>query len=371
MAHLTGVKGLDQPPPVQDMIQVIGPAEHLVFILLDGLGMNVIRRLPAASFLVAHLKTHIRATCPSTTASALTSVATAEWPIHHAVTGWFTHLPEFGLTATMLPFTERFSQQPLAQRGLNAQSVLPVPAYYPRMTCRSLTLLPNPIVNTTYATYSRGYTPGAGYSTVADAVDQMIAHILGAGDEPTYTHLYVPDIDTLCHKRGIDHASVVELVMQIDLEMARLADAVARRARIVISADHGLIDVPLANHYPIYDDDPILPLLTAPPSGDGRLPLFHVREGRQQEFTDMFNHRFSERMVLLSIEEAERMHLFGPGPLSPIARRRFGSFAGIALGPATLLYHPPTPPAKVTREPYLAQHAGLSPEEMDIPLIIA
>ncbi|MGE5610790.1 MAG: alkaline phosphatase family protein, partial [Bacillota bacterium] len=105
LGTLSGAKGLDEYAATRSLMELIGPAEHYLFILLDGLGMNLLRQLPGDWFLAKHLKTQIQSSCPSTTASALTSVATGQWPAQHAITGWFTHLPEFGLTATILPFT--------------------------------------------------------------------------------------------------------------------------------------------------------------------------------------------------------------------------------------------------------------------------
>jgi hypothetical protein len=370
LGTLSGAKGLDEYAATQSLMELIGPAEHYVFVVLDGLGMNILRQLSADSFLATHLRTRIQSSCPSTTASALTSVATGQWPAQHAVTGWFTHLPEFGLTATILPFTERYTQKSLTERGLTAQSVMPVPAFYAEMSHRSLTLLPRPIVDTAYATYSRGYTPGLGYTSVSQAVD-AIADFLKHQNGPTHVHLYVPDIDTACHKRGVGDPYVYSLIQQIDAQLTRLAGMVPKSTRIVVTADHGLIDVPLSNHLPIFPGDPLLELLEAPPSGDARMPLFHVRPTARQAFVDLFQQRYAHSFTLLSIEEAEELELFGPKPWAPVARRRFGDFVGVAVRPATLLYHPPVLPTGATRQTYLAQHAGLSPDEMYIPLILA
>src|SRR5688572_33103241 len=148
LATLTGVTDLDAAPSTQHLINLIKPADHLIFILLDGLGMNIIRRLPKGSFLASHLVQEIHATCPSTTACALTSVATAQYPNRHGVTGWFTHLPEHHVTAMTLPFAERFSGKPLAERGIRPEHVLPCPSILPRMTRNTLTLSPSYIANT-------------------------------------------------------------------------------------------------------------------------------------------------------------------------------------------------------------------------------
>src|SRR3954451_19604593 len=124
IATLTGAAGFRASPRVAEAMDFIGDAQHIVFVLIDGLGFDNVRNLPRDSFIQTHLRGQITAGCPSTTACALTSIATAEYPNQHGVTGWFTYLPEFELTATVLPFHERFSHAPLVARGISVQQVL-------------------------------------------------------------------------------------------------------------------------------------------------------------------------------------------------------------------------------------------------------
>jgi hypothetical protein len=367
LATVSGVEDFPRSDPVDELIKVIGPTEHVVFVLLDGLGMNIVRRLPEDSFLRQNLKGELNATCPSTTACALTSVATAAYPNRHCVTGWFTHLPEFGITAMILPFAERFSNQPLIKRGIRPEDVLPLTPVCAKMKREALTLVPAYIANTTYNVYSRGGTEGMGYESLTDGISKVIQHVMGA-EGPTYTHLYLHDIDTLCHHVGINHDTVVPLVMGIDSELERLGTALAGRARIVVTADHGLIDVPKPDQALLLPGEAMLELLVVPPSGDARMPIFHVKEGMREAFAALFRERYGDRMVLVDVDDAERMELFGPGAMSPVARRRFGDFIAIPFKPATLAFHPAHKPVT---DLYLAVHAGLSVEEMTVPLCVA
>jgi hypothetical protein len=186
--------------------------------------------------------------------------------------------------------------------------------------------------------------------------------------QQTYTYLYLHDIDTLCHHVGVEHDAVAPLVVGIDVELQRLADSLRGLARVVVTADHGLIDVERPNQTLLEASDPLIELLQVPPSGDARMPIFHVREGRHSAFQGQFNERFGDRMTLIGVDEAEKLHLFGPGLLSPTARGRFGDFIGVAYQPATISYHPP---GKPVGNLYVAVHAGLSPEEMLVPLAVA
>lgn len=367
LASLSGVADMNHAPATSNLMDIIGDSDHLIFVLLDGLGMNLVQRLSPGSFFRTHLKREILAGFPSTTASALTSVATADWPGHHGATGWFTHLPEFDVTCVMLPFIDRFTHEPLSQRGIHIEEVLPVAAFYPRMTRRSLTLMPHKISQTIYARYSRGGTDAFGYHSISESIEHTIHHVREA-PEPTYTHLYIHDIDSLCHRVGVFDPTVDAMVSGLNEHIARLAAELRGRARIIVSADHGLINIDLSNRHPIYPGDPLLDLLQVPPSGDARLPLFHVKEGMHERFEAAFNERFGGQFALLDIAEAERIEIFGPAPMSPKARMHFGDYVAIAFQPAMLDY---MPPGRTPASAYYAQHAGLSAQEMLVPMIVA
>jgi hypothetical protein len=367
VALCAGVADVQRSPCVEMLAEEIGAARHLVFVLLDGLGMNLVRRMEPSSFIVRNLKRELNSTCPSTTACALTSVATGEYASRHGVTGWHTYLPDFGISITTLPFVERITSQPLASRGIRPEDVLPVGALMPRMTLEPMTLVPALLANTSYNLFTRGGTAGFGYTSVQQAMNQIVQRIRHA-TRPTYTHLYMPEVDTMCHRFGAEHPELMALVANIDAELDRLATALAGEARIVVSADHGLIDVPHEQQTLLMSGDPLLELLVVPPTGDARMPIFHVRDGQGPAFAEAFHARFADRFILASIAEAQRLELFGPGELSPVARRRFGDFVGFPYRPAALSFHPLNkPPSHI----YKAIHAGLSPEEMRVPLCLA
>src|SRR5205814_172014 len=120
-----------------------------------------------------------------TTACALTTVATAAYPNHHAATGWFTHLPEFGTTAVTLPFLDRFSHRPLTESGLGIGDMIDAPPVLSRFTHEALTLSPESVSGSLYNRFGRGGTAGAGYRTTQEAIDRIIEPVTRASG-PTY-----------------------------------------------------------------------------------------------------------------------------------------------------------------------------------------
>jgi len=368
---LAGDDAADRSGPSGELVELIGPAEHLVFVLADGLGLDLVRSmLPPDAFLRRTLRAELLAPCPSTTAAALTCVATGAWPADHGVTGWFTHLPDHGLTATLLPFVERFGGRPLGERGLSVADVVPARAMLGRLrTHAPLSLTPSYIADTAYNRFSRGGTEGGGYTTLADGIARAIDRV-GSATRPTYTHLYVPDVDTACHHVGVGHRDVAALLLHLDGELARLAEAVgARGGRVVVSADHGLIDVAREDQTFLRDGDPLLATLACPPTGDARMPIFHCRPGMTGAFAAVFDERFGGRFALVPTGEAERLRLFGPGPIAAGVRPRFGDFVAFPMVAATLAYAPGDGAA--APKTFVGVHGGMSPQEMWVPLCVA
>ena len=186
---------------------LIGPAEHLVFIVADGLGMSLIDNLPGSAFLTKHLKTELRTVFPSATAVVLTSLATGAWPGQHGVTGQWTHLPEIRATADLLRFAARTGGVSLAKLGVTVEQAFPLPALARGMRRDTLALFPERVVITNSAAYFSGGRARRGYRTLAEATEVIGARV-DAAPGPTYTSLYTPWIDLEAHRHGVRHPGV-------------------------------------------------------------------------------------------------------------------------------------------------------------------
>jgi hypothetical protein len=339
----------------------IGQHNHYVFVLVDGMGMNLIDALPHDAFLRTHLAAELRAVFPSSTAPALTSVATARWPAEHAVTGWWTYLPEAGLTATILPYIERFSEQPLEPRGVAPSYAFPIASCARTFSHAYMMFTPRPVAGSVYSRYSTSDAPFASYGKLAGGIDAIIARIASAR-ETTYSYLYISKVDYEEHLHGPHSPEASNALYDVQAQLERLAGALGGHARLVITADHGLFTVGKVS---IVDrDDALVAMLRVPPSGDGRAPLFHVERGQRDAFAATFRDRYGDRFALLTNEEAETMELFGPVALSDETRRRIGDYVGIALADDVLMYEPKQD------DKLRGHHGGLTPDEMRIPLVL-
>jgi hypothetical protein len=372
LASLAGVPGF---APNEEIASHIGDPEHLVFVLADGLGVHFVEEQSEGSWLREHMAMEMQAVFPSTTAVALTSLATGAWMGRHAVTGWHTRLPELGGAVTILPFQRRSDDQPLGEHGVTPEEAFPAPALLGRASRSVASVVPAAIVNSVYSVYSSGGTPRLGYRSLAEAVEQVVDRVEEA-DGPTHTYVYTPLVDALAHDLGVGHPEVRDGVSAVD-ELARRLSAefsdLGIDARIVVSADHGHLDTAPDRRHPLRPSDPLLGMLDGPPSGDVRVIYFHLLEGRHYGFRELFTKRFGERFVLLDADDAERLQLFGPDELTEECRHRIGDMVAISLGRDVMRYSRPQANGGSGNGAFMrqiGQHSGLSPEEMMIPLIV-
>jgi hypothetical protein len=366
IATVCGVEGFDEPG-TSALAAKIGEAEHLVFVLIDGLGLAEVEAMSSDRFLPRHVAGELRSVFPSATASAITSLATGCWPATHAVPGWWTFFAEHDLSATPLPFCERFSRQPLAERGVTTD-VFPQPAMLSRFTRDARSFKPAAIANSTYSRYFRGGTPADGYEELSAGVDAVLARVKAAS-APTYSYLYISTLDHLSHDYGPDSDEARAHLLELDGEVERLATGLAGRARLVLSADHGQVRVAEEQKHKLLGPaDELVKLLRVPPTGEPRAPLFHVRDGAHDAFRAAFAERLGDAFVLVSIDEVEALELYGPGPLHPLARARLGDYLALSAGCDVLLYRPGD--AVTSTEKLRGYHGGLTSDEVQIPLVV-
>jgi Type I phosphodiesterase / nucleotide pyrophosphatase len=368
LVWLAGAEDVEASAGSTALASMIGPSEHLVFVLVDGLGLNLLERLPANAFLSKHLATELRTVFPSTTAVAVTSLATSQWPNQHAVTGWWTHLPEVGASATILQFVKRSDQKSLRYHGLTLEQAFPAPSIMSKIARDTLALFPDKVGSSVYSTYFCGGKPRQSYRNLQEAVDITIKRVQSAGC-PTYTYIYTSRIDDEAHRCGLGRPEVQAALFDMNRELERLAGGVGGRGRIVVSADHGFLDAGRPERHQIRWSDQVMSYLRFPPSGDARVMYLHMKEGAEFPIRQYFQRRFGERFLLITVDEAEELQLLGPGPISAEAKRRVGDLILISRGRDVIEYRPPGGnTGRIMSE--ASQHSGLTPAEMRVPLVV-
>ena len=337
----------------------------VVLFLVDGLGDEFLCRYGQGSRLHAHRAGNLTSVCPSTTATAVTTVLTGLTPAQHGLTGWFIFDPRFGGVIAPLPMRVREGEaieHPLASRRLFAY-----PSLFQRRRRHSVMLNPAGLVD---SPYSRRHGRGAsmrGYQDLQDLVAKIrqACHELSAkGGGLVYA--YFPDFDAISHDQGTQSSAAQSCFEEVDQAFAALLeDLGAGSVDVVVTADHGFIDSPPERRLELESRPDLCAMLTAPLFGERRFAFCNVRAGAEQAFVAAASEWLGERATVCSSRALLERGLFGPGKPHPRLKERVGTHALIMADNWTFM-------DRVNHAPHhqmLGVHGGLSSAEMLIPLI--
>ena len=368
VGKLGGCCSLEITPRARSLMDAIGDSDHLVLTLIDGFGMVMVESLPEDAFMRRHLKEEMRTVFPSTTAVALTTLTTAQWPAAHGVTAWWTHLPDLGSAANTLQYTSRAGNRDLVERGIDPKRSFPVPSIWADMPRDVALVIPEAIADSVYSAYFSGGRRAIGYDSVRAGVDAVIDRVSNA-TEKTFTYFYISQVDTMAHRMGWARPEVLRAMREMDSHMERLASSLGSGARLAVTADHGFMDAEPRNRHSFKPTRQIQPLLRVAPSGDARVIYLHTLSWAKERVRRYLEPRFGERFVVVDTEDAIAIGLFGPDDIGEEVRERFGDIMVISMGADVLEYNPGRGPGRMLL--LNGHHSGLSPEEMEIPLIVA
>jgi len=209
---------------------------HAVVVLIDGLGYENLTQAKAYSrFLNSQNLESIRCEFPSTTATSITGFATGVRAEKHGVIGYSVFDRN---TSTAINLLTGWESSLEAKRFKKINSIsddssepavrVIAPKSYQDSGFTALTMA------------------GAQY-LAADSVSERFAKLTSFPSSKTLTYLYVPELDQLAHRFGVSSTNWLEALEDVDMELSRLSERLQPGVGIVVTADHGIVDVPRAN----------------------------------------------------------------------------------------------------------------------------
>ncbi len=346
------------------LLRELGDEELLVFVLIDGLGKTILEKLPPGSCLRSMHRRDILSVFPSTTACAMTSLATGLYPSDHGIPGRYAYVEERDLHTDTLAFRDREHKELLSPET-TIEDLWPYPPLISRMPMQCMSVVPQVLHNSPFDRYLAGTTPSEGYTGIPTAAQMIIDSVFSEGKG--YLFLYLWDLDSLCHKIGPHEPAVDRMLQVIDQSMERLAESLAGRGRLVITADHGHMHIADSDRYIFTDSHPVMEFAKTAPYGEPRSLHFLVKPDAEQSFADRFYDSWGDVFSLYTKQEAEAAGLFGGRSFSLAAQKRFGDFIAVSRDRGILLYDND----RFTPSRNRGEHGGNLPEERVIPLLVS
>mmetsp|Transcript_28906 Transcript_28906/g.42643 ORF Transcript_28906/g.42643 Transcript_28906/m.42643 type:complete len:524 (-) Transcript_28906:664-2235(-) len=213
----------------------------------------------------------------------------------------------------------------------------------------------------------------------SSAIDAAFAAVKEAESQnrKSFVYLYTAHPDKHMHALGTDDPEVRRVLEGFNSEIERLKKNLSGEstgnhpldATIIVTADHGHVTVKPDEMIQLPQDIiECLEYSNIGVHGKGRHGYLHCKNGLQTELRKRWrkHKELDAAFLLLTIEEAASMGLFGPKAPNLKVRPRMGDFVAIATSHATLVS-----PGEFKK--YHSQHQGahgsLLPAEMNIPFI--
>ena len=329
-------------------------AEQVVLLVLDGLGWEQLsQRYTLAPTMADMVGVPITSVAPTTTATALTSIALGQAPARHGVVGY--RLRVEGPTGDEVLNVLRWRTV-----SGDARPFVPPLVFQPTAAFAGRGV---PVV-TRAEFLSTGFTAAhlSGARHVGwwlpSGLPVAVKGLLDAGER--FVYAYYDGIDKCAHIYGFGSYYDAELVAA-DRFVADLRAILPAGAALVVTADHGQVEVGRA----VLPVDESVAVHTVMMSGEGRFRWLHARAGQADILADAARARYREEAWVWTLDELDQGGWFG-GPLTPIMRRRLGDVALVPFQPQAYL-----DPADTGEVRLVCRHGSLTEAEMLVPCLAA
>lgn len=334
-------------------------AKRWVVFLVDGLGWDLLQRSLAHVPYLADLARRggaITSGVPSTTATSITSLGTGLPPGQHGMAGYSFRDPSTGAPMNALYWDtdlvpEHFQTRPTyleraRAAGVRVGSVVPA-----RFEKTGLT---------------RAALRGPDFHGVHDESDlerrvELVTAAAVAG-ERTLVYTYERELDHTGHSRGCGSPQWQAHLRQVDELCELLREALPEDVALLITGDHGMVDVPQERQI-IVEDHPNLLADVATFAGEGRMRQLWAEPGRSSVLARRWADFLGDRAWVRTRDEAIDEGWFGV--MDDALTERFGDVLVAMREDWAVMTR------TLERELGLVgQHGSLTSAEMTVPMLV-
>jgi predicted AlkP superfamily pyrophosphatase or phosphodiesterase len=334
--------------PLPSWMPEVAAAPQTVVLVLDGLGWEQLQdRLALAPTLASMDGRPITTVAPSTTATALTSIATGLTPGEHGLVGY-----RFDVGGDIMNVLRWHGESKDLRRAFPPTQMQP---FVPFLGASPPVISKTDLQNSGFTDAHLRGTKMAGWRC-ASAISVEIAHQLAAGER--FVYAYYDGIDKTAHERGFGEFYDAELV-SADRLVGDVLAAMPTDSALIIIADHGQVDV---GKNVVKPPSELLGLVRVQ-SGEGRFRWFHARSGARRELLEACAAEFGDLAWVVTREQVLDEGWFGPAVSAPVASR-LGDVAVVAREPVTFFDPADSGPFEL-----VCRHGSLTSAEMLVPLL--
>jgi hypothetical protein len=332
-------------------------ATRACVVLVDGLGfLNLAERAGHAPFLRRLLagSAPISSTFPSTTATAMGTFGTGLPPGATGMLGYTVRDPRTGRLGNLVSWTDL----PPARQWQPAPSVLEqVAATGTRVTSVGPARFAG-------SGLTEAALRGATYRS-AESLDARVDATLDALRTPGLVYLYWGDVDKAGHRHGWGSSPWGDALGELDAALAALARRMPPGTLLLVTADHGMVDVDLARRWDVATDA-VLRRDVALVAGEPRALHLHLEDGADaDDVAARWTEHLGDDALVVTRDQAVRQGWFGA--VEDRVRPVVGDVVVAMAGRATVVDSRTQTPASLD---LVGVHGSLTRSEMLVPCLV-
>jgi hypothetical protein len=343
--------------PVRPVPFELPAAPRICVLLVDGLGE---RQLAVRGGHAPYLRDLLRqgrvlsTSFPSSTATSMGSFGTGLPPGAHGLVGYQVRDPETGVLLNELMWDP----------AVDPRAWQPEPTVLERLVAAEVAV----------TRIGPGFFDGSGLTEAAlrggrfiaaRTLPERVEAALTAlrADARALVYVYWGDLDKVGHTDGCESWSWGEELGSVDLAVRRLAAGMPSDGLLLVTADHGMVDVPPDARADLATD-PELAAGVSVMGGEPRAPMLYCEPGAAPDVLATWRERLAGSMQVLSRAEAIAAGWFGP--VSPRVLPRIGDVVSAALQPVSV-HDSRTQRPELLK--LIGMHGALTAEETRVPLL--
>ncbi len=355
------VLGLPGSPDRLGLRDALSGVRRIALLLVDGLGYHLLRLARPVTPVLADVVDgrlgtllEISSGFPSTTPTSLVSLGTGVASGAHGVLGFTLNVPG----------TERVLNHVEWRDDPDPRTWQPVRSLFTLAKSAGI-----PVTTVSRPEYEGSGLTVAAYGDVEfvgaanpDALAEQILRALRAG--PGLVYGYHPPLDTAAHVFGIESPQWLAAAAEVDRLLDRLVDELPPDAALLVTADHGGMNVPAGKRIDV-DADRGLRAGVRVIAGEPRVRYVHTQPGARDDVLDAWRSVLGAAAQVVTRDEAVAAGWFGPVPQGHLAR--IGDVVAVCQDRYVLLAtkHEHRRVGKL-----VAYHGAMTAEETAIPLFV-
>ncbi len=319
---------------------------HVILIVLDGLGINILNNLSEESLLKKNLKHTIDSVFPPTTVAATTAILSGKPPFSSGHLGW-TQYNKFE-DKNVVVFKNETTDGKRTKLKTNLKEDY---LHYDDIISKIQKRNKNLHVEAVYPNFHP-----EGYETFDEQLDRLL---MITKKERSFSYCYFDEPDMTIHMSGVNGTKTKSILKTLNASYERFLREISDDVLVIVTADHGLTNI---NNIKLFEYPDIINTFKQEPSVESRALTFFIKDGEHEVFKELFDKYFQPGFMLLSKEQLYESNLLGYGIKHELLDSFIGDYMAISISDKAF---------QLTRgKPFLAHHAGLKEEEIKVPVII-